>query len=236
MRNILIAWLWVWVVEGGGLVTGTQCEGDYTCRLENNLVDQFSRTETLTDCHLHCLENTECEVYSLNTALSVCTLLSSCETPDFSCSHCVTGTKYCQGDCPPLRSHYGGSWHCFPPVTSLELPVADQTICVLGCDQEDVAGLTCQTGDWSPGSPGDTVCQYCPPLPQVEQADLVCSSEYIRHNTSCQYQCQSDQLYFTGDWSRTCQQDGSWSGGEAQFSCHQCRHYLQAEPTSPRLD
>ena len=77
------------------------------------------------------------------------------------------------------------------------------------------------SGDWSRGSPGDTVCHHCPPLLQVEQADLVCSSEYIRPNTSCQYQCQSDQLYFTGEWSRTCQQDGTWSGGEAQFSCHQ---------------
>ena len=75
--NILIAWLWLWLVlVEGGLVTGNQCEGDYSCRLENNLVDQFSRAETLTDCHLHCLENTECEVYSLNTALSVCLLLS----------------------------------------------------------------------------------------------------------------------------------------------------------------
>ena len=89
LRDILLAWLWVVAVAG------TECEGDYSCLLDNNLVDQFSRTETLTDCHLLCLETAECEVYSLNSALSVCTLLSSCESPDFSCSHCVTGTRQC---------------------------------------------------------------------------------------------------------------------------------------------
>ena len=96
MRNIFLAWLWLW--RRSLLVTGSSCEGDYSCRLEDNLVDQFSGTDSLADCHLLCLQSPDCEVYSLNSGLSVCTLLSSCRTPDFSCSHCVTGTKYCPGE------------------------------------------------------------------------------------------------------------------------------------------
>ena len=99
--------------------------------------------------------------------------------------------------------------------------MADQTVCVLQCYQQEVAGLTCQTGEWQPGSPGETVCNFCPPLPQVEEAELTCSSEFLRPNSSCQYRCQSEELYFTGEWRRTCQQDGTWSGGEDQFACHQ---------------
>ena len=94
----LLVWLVVVVVEDVSQVAGTGCEGNYSCLLETNLVDQFSRTETLAECHLRCLETEECQVFSLNTALSVCTLLSSCHTPDFSCSHCVTSPRYCQGE------------------------------------------------------------------------------------------------------------------------------------------
>ena len=219
MRNILLSWLWLWLE--GSLVAGSDCEGSYSCRLENNLVDQFSRTDTLTACQLHCLESSECEFYSLNSALSVCTLLSSCRTPDFSCSHCMTGPKVCPGDCSPLLSDYGGTWHCFPAVPDLQLPVPDQTICVLQCYHQELAGLTCRAGEWVPGVPGDhQVCNFCPPLPQVEQAELSCSSEFIRPNSSCHYRCESDELYFTGERSRTCQLDGTWSGEDSQFSCH----------------
>ena len=39
-------------------------------------------------------------------------------------------------DCPPLGSHFGGQWHCFPPVDDVQDPVADDTICVLQCYQD----------------------------------------------------------------------------------------------------
>ena len=123
------------------------------------------------------------------------------------------------GECPPLQSDYGGNWHCSPQVDNLLLPVPDGSFCVLECYEEDVDGLACNGGEWSPGSPGDTVCNFCPPLPEVESAELSCSTEYIRPNTSCSYQCQSEEFYFTGERSRTCQQDGSWSGSHLQFSC-----------------
>lgn len=80
------------------LASSSQCEGNYSCRIEHNLVDQFSRTETLTDCLLHCLASDKCEVYSLDTGLEVCTLFSSCRTPDFSCPNCVTAKKFCPGE------------------------------------------------------------------------------------------------------------------------------------------
>ena len=92
---------------------------------------------------------------------------------------------------------------------------------MLECYEEDVSGLLCEAGEWSPGQPGDTVCQFCPPLPEVERAELTCSTEYIRPNTSCSYQCQSEDLYFTGERTRTCQEDRSWSGSPLEFSCHQ---------------
>ena len=86
------------VLLEAGLAVGSECEGQYSCRLDSNLVDQFSRTESLTECHLHCLAAPDCQVYSLNTELEVCTLLSSCLTPDLSCSHCITAHKYCPGE------------------------------------------------------------------------------------------------------------------------------------------
>ena len=80
------------------LVSSSQCEGKYSCRIEHNLVDQFSGTKNLTSCLLHCLASEVCEVYSLDTGLEVCTLFSSCRTPDFSCPDCVTAEKFCPGE------------------------------------------------------------------------------------------------------------------------------------------
>ena len=92
--NVLL----VCVALGAG--ARSHCGGHYTCRIDNNLVDQFSRTETLTECQLHCLAAAECEVYSLDSGLEVCTLFSSCRAPDFSCPHCLTANKYCPGQSP----------------------------------------------------------------------------------------------------------------------------------------
>ena len=80
------------------LTSCSECEGNYSCRIEHNLVDQFSGTKNLTSCLLHCLASEVCEVYSLDTGLEVCTLFSSCRTPDFSCPDCVTAEKFCPGE------------------------------------------------------------------------------------------------------------------------------------------
>ena len=59
-------------------------------------------------CHL--LVTTECEVYSLNTALSVCTFLSSCEIDNFSCSHCDVTTRRLSPRSGLLSTVQGGRW------------------------------------------------------------------------------------------------------------------------------
>ena len=48
---------------------------------------------------------------------------------------------------------------------------------------------------------------------------MTCSTEYSRPNTSCSYKCKSEDFYFTGERTRTCQEDGRWSGSPAEFSC-----------------
>ena len=54
--------------------------------------------------------STECEVYSINTALSVCTFLSSCEIYNFSCSHCDVTTRQLSPRSGLLSTVQGGRW------------------------------------------------------------------------------------------------------------------------------
>ena len=123
------------------------------------------------------------------------------------------------GECSPLQEEYGGSWHCFPPIENLLLPTNDGTTCILGCYETDIQGISCVEGEWTSGNPGDVVCNLCPPLEQVMDASLSCSDNYIGENTTCQYRCDSEEMFFTGEWNYVCSH-GEWIGHNSSFSCH----------------
>ena len=57
-------------------------------------------------------------------------------------------------------------------------------------NKEEIDGITCSSGQWTPEPPGGEFCNYCPPLLASENSFLTCSDEFIRnlrikHNLQC---------------------------------------------------
>ena len=124
-------------------------------------------------------------------------------------------------ECPPLESHYGGHWHCYPPLPGLQTPAQHGTVCVLACYQQDIDAVSCEAGSWAPHPPGGQVCNLCPPLAAPEHAEVSCSDQYVGPGTSCSLRCDQEGLYFTGPWRHVCREDGGWDPpGPSSFSCH----------------
>ena len=63
------------------------------------------------------------------------------------------------------------------------------------------------------------MCNMCPPLPDLDNATLTCSDDFVGPNTTCSYNCDSEHFYFTGQWQYFCRQNGKWSQ-EPDFACH----------------
>ena len=124
-------------------------------------------------------------------------------------------------ECEPLGSNYGGEWHCMPHVEDVLDPVEDGTMCVLACYETDIEAVICTAGAWSPHPPGEAACHLCPPLSVPSHAVMTCSEAYIGANTTCSLECESEDLYFTGEWEYSCGEDGEWRGrgGDITFSC-----------------
>ena len=122
-------------------------------------------------------------------------------------------------ECDPLGGDYGGEWHCWPPVEDLLAPVEDGTMCVLACYHTDIEAVLCSAGAWSPHPPGEAACHLCPPLKVPDHAVITCSEDYISPNTTCSLECDSEDLYFTGEWEYSCGEDGAWRGEDITFSC-----------------
>ena len=146
-------------------------------------------------------------------------LTSSYIVLSFLSLFCNSASFALDTECEPLGSDYGGDWHCWPPVENVLDPVEDGTMCVLACYNTDIEAVTCTAGAWSPHPPGEAACHLCPPLSVPDHAVMTCSEAYIGPNTTCSLECDSEDLYFTGEWKYSCGEDGVWREGDITFSC-----------------
>ncbi len=89
----------------------------------------FQRIEM---CQLQCQLTPECQHFTWYDSRGVfphtCYLYSRCSSRVEECQGCHSGPRHCvppsYKDCRAIETDFGGTWFCFPEISSLYSPVA----------------------------------------------------------------------------------------------------------------
>eukprot|EP00094_Tigriopus_californicus_P007670 TCALIF_07386-PA protein Name:"Similar to Ivns1abp Influenza virus NS1A-binding protein homolog (Mus musculus)" AED:0.38 eAED:0.38 QI:0/0/0/0.33/1/1/3/0/1579 len=154
-----------------------KCISQYACNVQGpNLLGFFSPQnparksiqESINDCHEACKTHSNCTHFTWyddrGAFPNTCYLYASCPSRNTQCHDCFSGLRDCAPmykTCPAIENDYGGTWFCFPEISSTSRPVDHGTRCIFQCPQHTTYHM-CHDGQWS-RPPGEKMCT-CPPI------------------------------------------------------------------------